>query len=122
MTNNQEIILACQTNSNDGDVSGWHEGYDPNNGYASADYWLVKLDSLGNILWEKCFGGSGNDFGNGIILNQDGGYALAGSSNSGDGDVTGNHVDSTGFTNDYWVVKTDSTGNLEWEKSLGDTD
>jgi hypothetical protein len=101
-------IVAGYSESNDGDVTGNHGGY---------DYWVVKLDSSGNIQWQKSLGGSDDDFANSIQQTADGGYIVAGRSSSNDGDVTGNHGG-----NDYWVVKLDDSGNIQWQKSLGGSD
>ena len=98
-------IVAGLSYSNDGDVTG-------NNG--SSDFWVVNLDSLGAINWQKSLGGTGNDFAYSIQQTTDDGYIVAGSSSSTDGDVTSNH----GF-NDYWVVKLDSIGIIVWQKTLG---
>jgi hypothetical protein len=75
---------------------------------------VMKLASNGNILWKKVFGGSMNDNPYDIIQTTDGGYLVAGSTLSGDGQVTGYH----GF-NDAWIVKLNPDGNINWEKSLG---
>ncbi|MBA2421900.1 MAG: T9SS C-terminal target domain-containing protein, partial [Chitinophagales bacterium] len=99
------FIVAGFSYSNNGDVTG-------NNG--ADDYWIVKLDSTGDILWEKSLGGSGDDGANCIQQTFDGGFIVTGWSSSNDGDVTGNH----GLW-DYWLVKLDTSGSLEWEKSFG---
>jgi len=99
------IILGQTQNTNNGDVVG-------NNG--NWDYWLVKLDNAGVIQWKKCFGGTTVDQGLSVRQTTDGGYILAGFSNSLDGDVSGNHSQ-----NDYWIVKVDGTGIIQWQKSLG---
>jgi hypothetical protein len=99
------IVLFGQTYSNDGDVLG-HQG--------QADYWIIKVDSSGSILWSNCFGGSYEEWGNDIIITSDSGFLLTGASMSVDGNVTGNH----GFF-DCWMVKLDKDGLLQWEKSLG---
>ena len=62
------------------------------------DYWIVKLSSTGLVTWQKSFGGSGTDNANSIKQTTDGGYIIAGYSNSNDGDITGNK----GST-DYWI-------------------
>jgi uncharacterized repeat protein (TIGR01451 family) len=99
------FIVAGYSDSNDGDVTG-------NNG--SFDYWVVKLDGAGNITWQKSLGGSADDQARSIQQTTDGGYIVAGYSNSNDGDVTGNNGDY-----DCWVVKLDTAGNTTWQKSLG---
>ena len=93
--------------SNDGDVTGNHGGL---------DYWIVKSDDSGNLQWQKSIGGTADDFAYAIQQSADGGYIVAGDSWSTDGDVTGNHG---GY--DDWIVKSDSSGNLQWQKSLGGT-
>jgi hypothetical protein len=98
-------IVAGDTNSTDGDVSGNHGNY---------DFWVVKLDSIGNIRWQKCLGGSSYEYGLSTQQITDGGYIVAGITNSNDGDVSGNHGGE-----DYWVVKLDGSGNIRWKKCLG---
>jgi len=118
-TSDGGYILAGGTNSkNNGDVSGNHIYYDSSEGayLASIDYWIVKLDSTGNMQWQRCLGGTGEDTANAVRQTSDGGYIIAGRSNSNNGEVTGNHGNY-----DYWVVKLDNTGNLQWQKSLGGT-
>jgi hypothetical protein len=58
------------------------------------------LDSIGNPQWQKCLGGTGGEIANSIEQTTDGGYIVAGNSNSNDYDVSGNHGGL-----DYWVVK-----------------
>jgi hypothetical protein len=101
-------ILAGFSSSTDGDVTGNHGG---------ADFWIVKLDGSGNLVWQKSLGGSGSDFAFDIKLVSGGGYIVVGQCNSVDGDITGNHGDW-----DFWVVKLDSTGTIIWQNSYGGTD
>ncbi|MBS1736280.1 MAG: T9SS type A sorting domain-containing protein [Bacteroidetes bacterium] len=101
-------ILAGITGSNNGDVSGNH-GID--------DFWIVKLNSSGNIIWQKTLGGSDYDWAYAIQQTSDGGYVALGMSNSTDGDVANNHGSA-----DFWVAKLDVTGNLAWQKSIGGSD
>ncbi|MDY0369025.1 MAG: T9SS type A sorting domain-containing protein, partial [Bacteroidales bacterium] len=104
-TSDGGYIVAGNSYSNDGDVSGNHGEW---------DYWIVKLNDTGNIQWQKCLGGSEFDIAYAIQQTSDGGYIVAGMTESNDGDVSGNH----GY-DDYWVVKLDDTGNIQWQKSLG---
>lgn len=97
--------IDIESRSANGDVIGNHGQF---------DYWILKLNASGSIQWQKSLGGSLGDGANSIQQTQDGGYILAGYSSSSDGDVTGNH----GST-DYWVVKLNSLGNIQWQKSLG---
>jgi len=109
-TNDGGCVVAGFTSSNDGDVSGNH---------GKNDYWVVKLDNTGNIQWQKALGGSGFDGAWSIQVTTDGGYIVAGYSGSNDGDVTGNHQLFAGSGTDYWVVKLNNTGNIQWEKCYG---
>ncbi|MFY9419238.1 MAG: hypothetical protein WAP17_09180, partial [Bacteroidales bacterium] len=106
-TSDSGFIVAGYTFSNDGDVSGYH-GY--------FDYWVVKLNSSGDIEWQKCLGGTYYDYAYSIQQTSNGGFIVAGSTNSNNGDVSGYH----GYF-DYWVVKLNSSGDIEWQKCLGGT-
>ncbi|UOK43594.1 MULTISPECIES: T9SS type A sorting domain-containing protein [Flavobacterium] len=100
-------IIAGSTQSNNGDVNGNH---------GLSDSWIVKLSNSGSIQWQKCLGGIGDDDPYSIVQTPDGGYIIAGSTRSNDGDVTGNHGLS-----DYWIVKLTNTGSIQWQKCLGGT-
>ena len=103
-------IVEGYSKSNDGDVSGHHGPL------VRRDYWVVKTDQSGTIEWQKSLGGSDSDEANSIQQTTDGGYIVAGFSSSTDGDITGTHGGM-----DYWLVKLDSVGNLQWQKSFGGT-
>ena len=105
-TSDLSYVVVGQSSSSDGDVTG-------NNG--GKDYWLTKLDTSGNLLWQKNYGGSGDDIAYDVKQTTDGGYMIAGTSNSTNGDVTG--VNNGGI--DAWIVKTDGLGTIEWEKLYG---
>ena len=68
----------------------------------SADYWVVKLDPTGNIMWQKTIGGGGYDWGNSIEQTNDGGFILAGFSSS---NASGNKSEENVGSHDYWAVK-----------------
>jgi hypothetical protein len=71
-----------------------------------SDFWLVKIDSAGNLLWNKTYEGQGFDIARSMIQTNDGGYAVAG--------FTGPyHANGR----DFWLIKTDSVGNLLWNKT-----
>jgi hypothetical protein len=87
--------------------------------YATADYWMVKIDSMGNKQWDKRFGGTDDDFFVSLQQTTDGGYILGGTSISeASGDKTQDNW--LGYS-DFWIVKTDSAGNKEWDKRIGGT-
>lgn len=111
-TSDGGYIVAGYTGSRDGDATGTHWGG------SDDDVWVVKLDATGNIAWQKSYGGSKEDQAYAIRQTSDGGYIVAGSTVSNDGNVTGKH--GTSHDNqDYWVIRLDATGNLTWQKCLG---
>jgi len=72
------------------------------------DFWVVKLSSNGDIQWQKAYGGSGFEEAIAIQQTSDGGYIVAGTTDSfGSG------------KKDFWIVKLDSNGNVEWQKAYG---
>lgn len=100
------FAVAGTTNSSDGDIQSSSFGLN--------DFWVLKLDTFGQIVWEKCFGGSGDDEAYAISETTDGSLLVGGSSASNDGDVL-NHIDQ----NDCWLMKVTSSGTFLWEKSFG---
>ncbi|MFI5196108.1 MAG: T9SS type A sorting domain-containing protein [Chitinophagales bacterium] len=104
-TSDSGYIVVSVTASSDGDITVNHGLYDS---------WLVKLSSWGDIVWQKSYGGSDNDDPYSVQQTTDGGYVFAGKSKSVDGDVTGNHG-----VEDFWIVKVDDTGRIQWENSYG---
>src|SRR6218665_890492 len=66
------------------------------------------------IQWQKSFGGSGIEEASAVAQTLDGGYIAAGFTQSNNGDVTGNHGGK-----DVWIIKTDSSGSMQWQKALG---
>ena len=80
------------------------------------DYWVVKIDSRGNKIWDKTLGGDKNEYFRSLTETDDGGYLLAGYSDSnGTGDKT--QLSQGSF--DYWLVKIDKSGNKIWDKTFG---
>jgi hypothetical protein len=79
----------------------------------NAEAILVKLDSIGNIEWQNCYGGSEHDGVFGLLEISDG-YMISAYADSNDGDVTGHHGES-----DVWIIKIDFWGNIIWEHCFG---
>ncbi len=82
------------------------------------DYWIVKMNDQGNKLWDRRYGGQGNDLLATVVACSDGGFLLAGYSNSPAG---GDKTDPSQGGNDYWIVRTDSAGNKIWDRRYGGT-
>ncbi len=85
-------------------VAGWTNSF----GAGGYDVLVLKLSSQGNLDWAKTFGGSSSELGYSVQQTNDGGYILAGYTNSfGVGDY------------DFLVFKLNSQGNLDWAKTFG---
>jgi uncharacterized delta-60 repeat protein len=79
-------------------------------GVGGHDIWLLRLDSSGNIVWQNTYGGSGTDRASSVKVTSDGGYVVAGYTNSfGAGQY------------DFWVLKLDSSGRIQWQRTYGAT-
>ncbi|CAN5671463.1 lipoprotein [soil metagenome] len=105
--NDGSIYITGSTTSNNGNVAGNHGSYDG---------WLLKLDSAGNLLWQHCYGGSQGDLLGGIVRTPDG-LLICGATRSTDGDVSGCYNCPNG--GDTWVIKTDTSGTLQWQRCYG---
>ncbi len=88
--------------------------------HGANDYWIIKIDTSGNLLWQKIYGGTGNDYAYKVIQSRDGKLVITGNAVSLDGDVVGNH--SSPGASDIWVLKLDSAGNIIWNKCFGGSD
>ena len=80
------------------------------------DYWIIKTDSAGNIVWQNVIGGTQNDYLNNVEPTADGGYILGGTSFS---DSTADKSENKNGAQDFWIVKTDASGNIVWENTIG---
>ena len=98
-------LIAGDTRSSDLDIS-------QNNG--AADLWVIKITPEGTLLWEKTLGGSSFDVGRSVSKTQDNGFIISGSSRS-----TNASFSSNKGQNDAWVIKLNSGGDLEWQKTIG---
>jgi len=106
LSNNGGYLVLGNTRSTDGDVTG--------KSTTDLDYWLLSLDANGEKNWDRTYGGSQDDKAANIEKTSDGGYIISGYTTSNDGDVSEN----SGF-HDYWIVKINGTGDIQWEKSFG---
>ncbi len=116
-----DILNSTQQSTDGGYILGGYSfsdlgGDKTENNKGNSDYWVVKLDALGNIVWQNTIGGNKGDILNSIQLTTDGGYIVGGTSSS---DFSSDKAEnSLGFA-DYWVVKLDALGNIEWENTIG---
>ncbi|MBI9035809.1 MAG: hypothetical protein JEZ03_15210 [Bacteroidales bacterium] len=107
-TNDGGYVVIGGTKSNDGEVTINHGGY---------DIWICRLDTEGNLVWERSYGGSdgeGVSKENSLMQTNDGGYIFIGHTMSNNGDISINHG---GY--DAWLVKINSIGDIEFEKTYG---
>ena len=100
-----ETFAICNTNDNGYLLTGY-----ATNG-TNVDYWMIRTDSNGNEMWNKTFGGDDQDYGysKNCYQTSDGGYLMSGYSQSYGAGRT-----------DVWIIKTDSFGNILWDKTYGD--
>ncbi len=106
-------VIATQSYSNssadkaENNVSG---------GTTSSDYWVIKLDTDGNITWENTLGGTGEDYNHALITMSNGDIAVGGFSNSG---IGGDKTEAAKGAYDFWMVKLDASGNVLYDKTIG---
>lgn len=107
-------ILGGESNSAlNGDKSQSYTGSTKN-----YDIWIVKVDSLGNKMWDKVYGGTGSEGTNSILETSDG-YLIAGNSDS---PISGNKSLASKGQHDIWLIKIDFNGTKLWEKVIGTWD
>jgi len=104
----EEAYSLVQTDDGGYVIAGFTGSY----GAGEDDAWLVKIDALGDVQWNKTYGGLNNDYAHSVIKTEDGGFAVIG---------------FTSFSNwedryyDVWLIKTDALGNMQWNKTYGGT-
>ena len=100
-----DAAYSIQQTSDGGYITA---GYTNSFGAGSNDFWVLKLSSSGDIEWQKAYGGRDSEVALSIRQTVDGGYIIAGSTNSfGAG------------SNDFWILKLSSSGDIEWQKAYG---
>lgn len=97
----------CVIETDDGDyvVAGWTDSF----GAGKKDVYLIKVDRKGRLVWEKSYGGTGDDAAYCIKETVDGGFIITG------------WTESFRDSRDIYLLKVDHAGNLEWEKTFGCT-
>ena len=110
-------ILGGTSSSDRNDTKGIDDPYGKwENSKGNLDYWVVKLDSEGTVEWQKTLGGKYHDELKSIHQTLDGGFILGGYSNS---PVSGNKTAPNFGLGDYWVVKLNEDGNVQWQQTYG---
>ena len=103
--NRNQLIVVGGSDSNDVDIT---------NNKGSYDFWVVKTNFEGAIIWEKSYGGSEIDEARGIVQSEDGSYVIVGDTRSNDQDISSNNGAA-----DLWMIKIDENGHLLWNRSFG---
>lgn len=103
-------VIEAVAQTNDGGLIFTGYTFSPK-GAGSSDIFLLKTDSSGNIKWSKTYGGLGDDRSYTIQQTSDLGYVFGGSTSS--------FKDSGSYNQDFYLLKTDSLGNLKWSKTYG---
>lgn len=102
------IVAGGTASSASGDVTGTNKG--------NSDWWILRLDSSGNKLWDRLYGSTSNEYVHSLALTADGGCIISGRSTStpNTGDVMGG---LSGIGNDnIWILKLDISGDIMWSK------
>jgi hypothetical protein len=119
VTGDGGFILAGSSRSDKG-------GDKKENGMGNGDFWIIKLNAKGDEEWQRTIGGGGQEQLQSICPTIDGGYIVGGTSASDKSkkseadsmDFYGKSENSFGSL-DYWVVKLDRKGKIEWQRTLG---
>ncbi len=123
-TNKNDMCTSIHPTSDGGYIIGGFSAGGINGDKTTAskgldDFWILKLDATGNILWQKSIGGSGSDLLVTLRQTTDGGYIVGGSSIS---NLSGDKTENSNGAYDYWIMKLNSTGNIIWQNTIGGSD
>ncbi len=117
---NDGYLLGLTAYSNDGDIqgAGYHYGFN-HLGRPTSDLWLRKVDYNGNLIWQRCYGGSKNEYGLKLFNLSDGNIMAFAQVESEDGDVKGFHPGGW-YLEDIWMLKIDGkTGEILGQRCIG---
>ena len=110
--NGSYFYISCSSHSDS-------SGTKTENSRGYSDYWIIKIDENGNLLRDKTIGGTGYDSETGIYIDDDGNLFVVGASTS---PASGEKVESSKGSFDYWVLKLDTNFNILWQKDIGGND
>lgn len=118
---NMDAVQGLEVTSDGGYILGGYSnsnisGDKTENSRGGIDVWIVKTDALGNILWDKTYGGSGDDYLTSIKQTSDGGFIVGVGSNS---NISGDKTENSRGGLDFWILKLNAAGNIEWQKTYG---
>ncbi len=118
---NSETLVVARETADGGYILGGNSwsgasGNKSSTNFGSSDYWVIRTDGAGNILWDRSFGGSGFEALTDLQQTADGGFVIGGYSNSG---MDGNKTSPSYGLYDYWIVRIDAAGNKLWDHSFG---
>jgi hypothetical protein len=115
-TNNDRAYAVTESHSGGYVMAGFSEStdFDISSSKGSYDFWVVKVGTDGEMIWERSFGGSGIDISYDILATRDGAYIVVGNTFSADTDVAMNSGGS-----DVWMIKLSDEGDLLWERNFG---
>jgi hypothetical protein len=85
-------------------------------GETTGDFWLIKTDEYGSVEWSQTYGGEGDDLAESLVESSDGGFVLAGVK-----DAVRHQWDGHPISGNFWLVKTDASGIMEWNRTYGGT-
>ena len=108
-TSNGDYIIGGSSFSNIG-------GDKTEDSNGQSDYWVLKLNNSGNIIWQNTIGGNSGENLNSIIPTVDDGFLIGGSSSS---DISGDKTENSNGGGDYWIVKLNAEGEVQWDKTIG---
>lgn len=119
--NDIEHLHSIQQTTDGGYILGGYSqsnisGDKTENYIGNYDYWIVKVNSQGVIEWQNTIGGNSLDKLFCIQQTSDGGYILGGSSTS---NISGDKTENSNGNTDYWIVKVDSQGVIQWQNTIG---
>ena len=119
-TGDDKLSSIYQTSDEGYILGGWStsdiSGDKTENCLGLADFWIVKTDSLGSMQWQNTIGGSDLDELYALQQTTDGGYIFGGYSSS---TISGDKTENSSLGGDFWVVKTDELGNVQWQNTIG---